>query len=122
MAVRHLHIARHGVADALGDLTDVGQRQSSLLGQRLASVPTHRGCAPLTGQLSTEQAKDRRLLVATPQPRLSIGAAALAGEVAAESSARPAKGRWPLGTSELGVERQNRRYRRVSKPCCARAS
>lgn len=39
MAVRHLYIARHGAADAFGDLTDVGHRQSRLLGQRLASVP-----------------------------------------------------------------------------------
>jgi len=39
MGVRHLYLARHGAADAFGDLTDTGRRQSSLLGARLAHVP-----------------------------------------------------------------------------------
>ncbi|MFI6740407.1 histidine phosphatase family protein [Nonomuraea sp. NPDC050451] len=39
MATRHLYLARHGAADAFGQLTDVGHRQSSLLGERLARVP-----------------------------------------------------------------------------------
>ncbi|MET7333572.1 histidine phosphatase family protein [Nonomuraea sp. NPDC005650] len=39
MATRHLYLARHGAADAFGNLTDIGHRQSSLLGERLAGVP-----------------------------------------------------------------------------------
>jgi serine/threonine-protein phosphatase PGAM5 len=39
MATRFLYVARHGMADAFGELTEVGNRQASLLGQRLADVP-----------------------------------------------------------------------------------
>ncbi|MEV4008968.1 histidine phosphatase family protein [Nonomuraea angiospora] len=39
MATRHLYLARHGAADAFGKLTDVGHRQASLLGERLAGIP-----------------------------------------------------------------------------------
>ncbi len=39
MATRVLYIARHGLADAFGELTDTGRRQASLLGQRLTRVP-----------------------------------------------------------------------------------
>lgn len=39
MATRHLYIARHGVADAFGTLTDAGRTQAGLLGQRLAHLP-----------------------------------------------------------------------------------
>ncbi|MBD7998664.1 histidine phosphatase family protein [Oerskovia gallyi] len=39
MSARHLYLARHGAADAFGELTDVGRRQSDLLGERLAHVP-----------------------------------------------------------------------------------
>lgn len=39
MAIRHLYVARHGMADAFGALTDAGRRQASLLGERLAGVP-----------------------------------------------------------------------------------
>ncbi|MCW4459173.1 histidine phosphatase family protein [Microbacterium sp. MPKO10] len=39
MAVRHLFIARHGAADAFGELTGAGRRQAELLGSRLARVP-----------------------------------------------------------------------------------
>ncbi|MFF3063641.1 histidine phosphatase family protein [Oerskovia sp. NPDC057915] len=39
MSTRHLYLARHGAADAFGELTDVGRRQSDLLGRRLARVP-----------------------------------------------------------------------------------
>ncbi|MER7417302.1 histidine phosphatase family protein [Micromonospora peucetia] len=39
MATRHLYLARHGAADAFGELTDVGRRQASLLGERLAGSP-----------------------------------------------------------------------------------
>ncbi|MEU9507189.1 histidine phosphatase family protein [Micromonospora sp. NPDC048170] len=39
MATRRLYVARHGAADAFGELTDVGRRQASLLGERLAGVP-----------------------------------------------------------------------------------
>ncbi|MEK8226981.1 histidine phosphatase family protein [Oerskovia sp. M15] len=39
MGTRHLYLARHGAADPFGELTDVGRRQSDLLGARLASVP-----------------------------------------------------------------------------------
>ncbi|QCB94812.1 histidine phosphatase family protein [Cellulomonas shaoxiangyii] len=36
---RHLYLARHGEADAFGELTDVGRRQAALLGERLAHLP-----------------------------------------------------------------------------------
>ncbi|MET0864990.1 MAG: histidine phosphatase family protein [Nakamurella sp.] len=39
MATRVLYLARHGMADALGELTETGRQQSNLLGQRLARVP-----------------------------------------------------------------------------------
>jgi serine/threonine-protein phosphatase PGAM5 len=39
VATRHLYLARHGAADAFGELTDVGHRQASLLGERLAGLP-----------------------------------------------------------------------------------
>lgn len=39
MATRHLYIARHGAADAFGELTDVGRAQANLLGERLAGLP-----------------------------------------------------------------------------------
>ncbi|MFI9486031.1 histidine phosphatase family protein [Promicromonospora sp. NPDC052451] len=39
MATRHLYLARHGAADAFGELTDVGRRQAELLGERLALLP-----------------------------------------------------------------------------------
>lgn len=39
MATRHLYVVRHGAADAFGELADVGQRQSELLGERLAGLP-----------------------------------------------------------------------------------
>lgn len=39
MATRHLYLARHGAADAFGELTDVGRRQADLLGARLAGLP-----------------------------------------------------------------------------------
>jgi len=39
MATRHLYLARHGAADAFGELTDAGHRQAHLLGERLAGLP-----------------------------------------------------------------------------------
>jgi len=39
MGTRHLYLARHGEADAFGELTDTGRRQADLLGERLAHVP-----------------------------------------------------------------------------------
>ena len=39
MATRHLYLARHGAADAFGELTPTGRRQAGLLGERLARVP-----------------------------------------------------------------------------------
>ncbi|MCC2334946.1 histidine phosphatase family protein [Cellulomonas wangsupingiae] len=39
MATRHLYLARHGAADAFGELTATGRRQAGLLGERLAHVP-----------------------------------------------------------------------------------
>lgn len=39
MGTRHLYLARHGSADAFGELTDIGLRQAGLLGDRLATVP-----------------------------------------------------------------------------------
>lgn len=39
MPTRYLYIARHGDADAFGDLTDTGREQARLLGRRLAHLP-----------------------------------------------------------------------------------
>ncbi|MEV4286224.1 histidine phosphatase family protein [Nonomuraea bangladeshensis] len=39
MTTRHLYLARHGAADAFGNLTDLGRRQAGLLGERLAGLP-----------------------------------------------------------------------------------
>ncbi|MDT0319947.1 histidine phosphatase family protein [Streptomyces millisiae] len=39
MPTRHLHLVRHGAADAFGELTEVGRRQSELVGRRLAALP-----------------------------------------------------------------------------------
>lgn len=39
MATRHVYLARHGAADAFGELKIEGARQASLLGERLAGVP-----------------------------------------------------------------------------------
>ncbi|MEU0163208.1 histidine phosphatase family protein [Streptomyces sp. NPDC006261] len=39
MATRRLYVVRHGAADAFGALTDVGQRQTQLLAERLARLP-----------------------------------------------------------------------------------
>ncbi|MEV7865994.1 histidine phosphatase family protein [Streptomyces sp. NPDC088124] len=39
MPTRHLYLLRHGAADAWGELTDVGERQSDLVGRRLAALP-----------------------------------------------------------------------------------
>ncbi|MFJ9624655.1 histidine phosphatase family protein [Streptomyces sp. NPDC101181] len=39
MATRHLYLARHGSADAFGELTDTGYEQADLLGERLARLP-----------------------------------------------------------------------------------
>ena len=39
MATRYLYIARHGDADAFGNLTDTGREQARLLGKRLAHLP-----------------------------------------------------------------------------------
>lgn len=39
MAVRTLYIARHGAADALGDLLETGRDQCRRLAQRLSGVP-----------------------------------------------------------------------------------
>ena len=39
MATRVLYVARHGMADAFGELTDTGRHQASLLGERLAQLP-----------------------------------------------------------------------------------
>lgn len=39
MATRHLYLVRHGEADPFGELTEVGWRQSVLVGERLARLP-----------------------------------------------------------------------------------
>ncbi|MGI5346726.1 histidine phosphatase family protein [Streptomyces sp. CA-250714] len=39
MPTRHLYMLRHGAADAWGEPTDVGERQSALVGRRLAALP-----------------------------------------------------------------------------------
>ncbi|MEU4233950.1 histidine phosphatase family protein [Nonomuraea sp. NPDC026600] len=39
MTTRHLYLARHGAADAFGELTGIGRRQAGLLGERLAGLP-----------------------------------------------------------------------------------
>ncbi|MEV3986028.1 histidine phosphatase family protein [Nonomuraea sp. NPDC049758] len=39
MSLRRLYLARHGAADAFGQLTDAGRQQAALLGERLAGMP-----------------------------------------------------------------------------------
>lgn len=39
MGTRYLYLARHGAADAFGELTEPGREQSRLLGARLAGLP-----------------------------------------------------------------------------------
>jgi probable phosphoglycerate mutase len=39
MGTRRIYLARHGAADAFGELTDIGRRQADLLGERLAAIP-----------------------------------------------------------------------------------
>jgi probable phosphoglycerate mutase len=39
MTIRHLYVVRHGAATPFGELTDVGRRQSELVGERLARLP-----------------------------------------------------------------------------------
>ncbi|MFJ6811171.1 histidine phosphatase family protein [Streptomyces anulatus] len=39
MATRYLYLARHGSADAFGELTDTGYKQANLLGERLSGLP-----------------------------------------------------------------------------------
>lgn len=39
MTIRYVYIARHGDADAFGQLTDTGREQASLLGGRLEHIP-----------------------------------------------------------------------------------
>lgn len=39
MATRYLYMARHGEADAFGNITATGREQARLLGQRLAHLP-----------------------------------------------------------------------------------
>ncbi|RZQ62362.1 histidine phosphatase family protein [Amycolatopsis suaedae] len=39
MSTRTLYVARHGAADPFGELTEAGQRQTELLGRRLAGLP-----------------------------------------------------------------------------------
>ncbi|NDL56556.1 histidine phosphatase family protein [Phytoactinopolyspora mesophila] len=39
MATRYLYVARHGDADALGNLTNTGREQTRLLGKRLTHLP-----------------------------------------------------------------------------------
>ncbi|MET8147715.1 histidine phosphatase family protein [Actinoplanes sp. NPDC049668] len=39
MGTRHLYLARHGAADAFGELTPAGYEQAGLLARRLAGLP-----------------------------------------------------------------------------------
>jgi len=39
MPTRHVYAIRHGEADAFGELTGAGERQSDLVGRRLAALP-----------------------------------------------------------------------------------
>src|SRR5690606_14084033 len=56
MATRHLYIARHGAADAFGELTETGRRQAHLLGERLAGIPVDAIChSPLPRAVATAQ-------------------------------------------------------------------
>lgn len=62
MRTRHVYIARHGSADALGELTDVGRRQASLLGERLAGIPVDAiWHSPLPRAVATAQELARHL-------------------------------------------------------------
>jgi probable phosphoglycerate mutase len=62
MGNRHLYLVRHGMADALGELTDIGRRQADLLGERLARVPIDAiWHSPLPRAVATAQTLARHL-------------------------------------------------------------
>ncbi|WP_213450854.1 histidine phosphatase family protein [Rhizomonospora bruguierae] len=70
MGTRHLYLARHGSADAFGELTDIGRRQASLLGERLAAIPVDAVWhSPLPRAAATAQILARHL------PDAAVGAA-----------------------------------------------
>lgn len=64
MTTRHLYLARHGAADAFGELMDTGYRQVRRLGQRLSHVPID-------------------VVWHSPLPRAAASAQALAGQLPA---------------------------------------
>lgn len=66
MGTRYLYLARHGSADALGELTDVGRRQANLLGGRLAGIPVDAiWHSPLPRAVATARELTRHLPDAT---------------------------------------------------------
>jgi probable phosphoglycerate mutase len=71
MGTRHLYLARHGMADTIGELTNIGRRQASLLGERLATIPVDAVWhSPLPRAVATAQALARHL------PRVAVVEAA----------------------------------------------
>lgn len=59
MPTRYLYIARHGEADAWGNITNVGRQQARLLGKRLAPLPVdHIWHSPLPRAAATAQELD----------------------------------------------------------------
>lgn len=71
MGTRRLYLVRHGAADAFGELTAVGRRQSRLVGERLARVPV---TAVWHSPLPRAAASARELARYLPQARTSEAA------------------------------------------------
>lgn len=75
MTGRFLHLARHGDADASGDLSDAGREQATLLGRRLAQqavATVHHGPLPRAAQTAA--------LVAAALPGVPVHAAEEVGD------------------------------------------
>src|SRR5699024_524379 len=71
MAARTLYLVRHGAADALGQLTDEGRKQSRMIGQRLARLPID-----VVWPSPLPRAVDSARIIAAEMPRVLIDEAA----------------------------------------------
>lgn len=71
MAARTLYLVRHGAADALGQLTDEGRKQSRMIGQRLARLPID-----VVWHSPLPRAVDSARIIAAEMPRVLIDEAA----------------------------------------------
>lgn len=71
MALRTLHLVRHGAADPFGALTEKGREQCRLLGRRLAEVPID-----VIWHSPLPRAADSAVVIAQQLPRVLVDEAA----------------------------------------------